>query len=86
MTPTENALVAYAILEQVDSDRAGGVAPEFLALDLARAQVYATLATVPAKPTQRALSEAIEEVLKADGIMEYRDIPWDAAEAVGRLL
>lgn len=86
MTPAENALVAYAILEQVDADREGGVAPEFLALDVARAQVYATLATVKAPPTQRAISEAIQAVLVADGMTEVADIPWDAAEAVGRLL
>jgi hypothetical protein len=86
VTPTENALVAYAILEQVDADREGGVAPEFLALDIARAQVYATLSTVKAPPTQEAIQEAISAVLEAGEYGYSIDVPVAAAEAVGRLL
>jgi len=86
VTPTENANIAYAILEQVDADREGGVAPEFLALDLARAQVYATLATVAVKPTQEAIRDAIEDVLDERGDAFAGSNALLAAEAVGRLL
>jgi hypothetical protein len=86
VTPTENAIIAYAILDEVNADLGGGRLPEFVALDIARAQVYATLATVPAKPTHSAIAEAVREVLVADGFMEHGDLPWDAATAVEALL
>lgn len=86
MTPTENALVAYAILDQANADLEGGRPTEFVALDIARAQVYATLATVPVKPSRSAIAAAIRGVLEADGFMEHGDLPHDAAEAVEALL
>lgn len=67
MTPTENALVAYAILDQANADLEGGRPTEFVALDIARAQVYATLATVPVKPTREALWAAISGAVEAGG-------------------
>lgn len=85
MIDNENALIAYAILDEVNGN-IGNVSHDVLMRDIARAQVYATLATVPPQPTHAAISDAIRDVLVADGITEYRDLPWAAAEAVGRLL
>lgn len=86
MTNNENALIAYAILDEVNEMVTNGGNPDVVMRDIARAQVYATLATVPPQPTHAAISDAIRDVLVADGITEYRDLPWAAAEAVGRLL
>jgi hypothetical protein len=86
VTPTENALVAYAILDQANADLEGGRPTEFVALDIARAQVYATLATVPVKPTQRALSQAIRDALDARGDELTYDATDAAAGAVEALL
>lgn len=86
LTPTENALVAYAILDQANADLEGGRPTEFVALDIARAQVYATLATVPVRPKQQAIAAAVREVLEADGFWEHGDLPEDVAKAVEALL
>lgn len=86
MTPSENAAVAYAILDQANADLEGGRPTEFVALDIARAQVYATLAAVPAPPTQVALSNAIRAALDARGVELTYDTADVVAEAVGRLL
>lgn len=87
LTSAENYAVASHILTDVsEAISVHGAAPETILREIARAQVYATLATVQAPPSQSAIAEAIKDVLVADGIVEYRDLPWDAAEAVGRLL
>lgn len=86
LSPTENAMIAYAILEQVDADREGGVDPTYLTIDVARAQVYATLATVPQPPSRADLAQAIQGAMAADGYIEVGDTPWDAADAVKGLL
>jgi hypothetical protein len=86
LTPTENALVAYAILDQANADLEGGRPTEFVALDIARAQVYATLATVPVKPTQNAIAAAVQGALDAAALPGYTDVAQYAAEAVEALL
>lgn len=50
MTDNENALIAYAILDEVNEMITVGGDPAVVLRDIARAQVYATLATVPAPP------------------------------------
>lgn len=86
MTPTENALVAYAILDQANADLEGGRPTEFVALDIARAQVYATLANVPVKPTQEALQKAVWDAMNANGDPVGYSAVEAAAEAVEALL
>lgn len=86
MTPTENAQIAYAILDEANGSIANGVPTEFVALDIAKAQVYATLATVTAPPTAEDLQGAFLDVLSEHGDLSYGDMAKHAAEAVLRLL
>lgn len=86
LSPTENAMVSYAILEQVDADREGGVDPTYLAIDVARAQVYATLAAVPQPPTQDALTAVIRDALDERGLPVFTEDAQVAAAAVEAIL
>ncbi len=87
MTDNENALIAYAILDEVNGSL-GNVAHDVLMRDIARAQVYATLATVPsaAKPDQETLQATISAALSDAGVFPGPGATAAAAEAVGRLL
>lgn len=87
LTPEENALVAYALLDEVNGMLANGGRVEDVTRDIARAQVYATLATaVRPKPSQEALVEAISDVLDARGHAFATSDAEAAAEAVRGLL
>lgn len=88
LTPEENALVAYAILDEVNDMLANGGRVEDITRDIARAQVYATLATMPLRPlpTQEAIVEAISDVLDARGPAFATSDAEAAAEAVRGLL
>lgn len=87
LTPEENALVAYALLDEVNCMLANGARVEDITRDIARAQVYATLATaVQTKPSQEALQEAIRDVLDARGHAFATSDAEAAAEAVRGLL
>lgn len=104
MTDNENALIAYALLDEVNAFRGRlddalelGARPDqisaevsLLTADIARAQVYATLATVPARPSQEALQDVIYDTLRARdadaGLLDAGAVAEAAAEAVGRLL
>lgn len=87
LSPTENAMVAYAILEQVDADREGGVDPTYLALDIARAQVYATLATVPVKPaTHEDIKRVLDLAVNREGMELTPGALQAAANAVEAIL
>ena len=86
MTDNENALIAYAILDEVNGD-IGNVPHDVLMRDIARAQVYATLAAVP-KPAadHTTVREAISTALEAAGTPVGTSDAWEAADAVMRLL
>lgn len=85
MTDNENALIAYAILDEVNGN-IGNVTHDVLMRDIARAQVYATLATVPTKPSAETIAETISGVMADAGwLPEAKDVD-EAAEAVWRLL
>ncbi len=86
MTDNENALIAYAILDEVNGS-IGNVAHDVLMRDIARAQVYATLATAP-KPAadHTTVREAISAALEAAGTPVGTADAWEAADAVMRLL
>lgn len=85
MTDNENALIAYAILDEVNGS-IGNVAHDVLMRDIARAQVYATLATMPSPPSQDAIVDALDAALSNAGYPVLSDGLTAAAEAVGRLL
>lgn len=87
MTDNENALIAYAILDEVNEMVTVGGDPAVIARDIARAQVYATLAAVP-KPAadHTAIREAISGALEAAGTPVGTADAWEAADAVMRLL
>lgn len=86
MTDNENALIAYAILDEVNELVTYGGDPTVITREIARAQVYATLAAVPAPPSQDALQDVIYDTLRARdadvGLLDAGAV----AEAVGRLL
>lgn len=87
MTPTENADVAYAILDGVNDDLANGRPIEFVAVDVARAQVYATLATVPVpSATHEAIKKAVDGGVSREGIQLTPGALHAAANAVMGLL
>lgn len=86
LTSAENYAVALEILAETSIAIGEGARPEVIDRDIARAQVYATLATVQPRPSEQAIAEAI------DGAM-YATLgdPWHttldrAVKAVGRLL
>lgn len=86
LTPAENYAVASEILAEVSLAIGEGARPEVVERDIARAQVYATLATVLAQPTQNAIQNAIVGALEAQGWYPGIEVAEAAAEAVGRLL
>lgn len=51
LTPSENYAVASEIMAEVGRAIGEGARPEVIERDIARAQVYATLATAPAPYT-----------------------------------
>ncbi len=86
MTANENAMIAYAILDEVNEMTTVGGDPAVVLREIARAQVYATLATVPARPTEDALWEAVHGALERVGIDNPAPETKEVVEAVGRLL
>lgn len=87
LTPAENALVAYALLDEVNDMLAHGGRPEHITRDIARAQVYATLATVPVPPaTHEAIKRAVDVAVNREGTQLTPGALQAAANAVGRLL
>jgi hypothetical protein len=82
----ENASIALAIMDDVAATISGGYSQTLVPTHIARAQVYATLATVQSPPSQWALTGAIRNALDARGVeLTYDDID-AAADAVARLL
>lgn len=85
LTPEENALVAYALLDEVNSMLANGARVEGITRDIARAQVYATLATRRV-PEVETIAAAIQEGMEATGYYPGVEGCKAAAEAVRGLL
>lgn len=82
----ENAQIAQAILTDVREIINGGYSQDLVPAHIARAQVYATLATVPSPPDLEALQDAIYAALRArDADVGYLDAE-AAAKAVMGLL
>lgn len=87
LTSAENYAVASHILTDVsEAISVHGAAPETILREIARAQVYATLATVTQRPTLQDIQEAISAALAAEGAPVGTLDAEAAAEAVGRLL
>lgn len=86
LSPSENYAVADEIMREVSVMLAQGARPEDIRRDIARAQVYATLASAATPPDEGAVSQAIRGALSARRV----DLGfWDAdvaARAVMRLL
>lgn len=87
MSPEEAAAIALAIMDEVNYMTTNGADPAIVTRELARAQVFATLAAAP-KPstTHIAVREAISAALEAAGAPVGTEDAWEAAEAVMRLL
>lgn len=87
LTPAENYAVASHILTDVsDAISVYGAAPEMVLRDIARAQVYATLATAGSRPDDKAIRETLWDALRGKGVTPNPEALQAAAEAVGRLL
>jgi hypothetical protein len=61
----ENAQIALAILTDVQETINGGYSQDLVPVHVARAQVYATLATIPSQPDLEDVQDAIYASLTA---------------------
>jgi hypothetical protein len=80
LSPSENYAVADVIMSEVGDMLAQGARPEDVRRDIARAQVYATLASAATPPDEGAVSQAIRGALSARRV----DLGFSDADAAAR--
>lgn len=86
LSPAENYAVALEILAETSLAIGEGARPEVVDREIARAQVYATLATAGSRPDDKAIRETLWDALRGKGVTPNPEALQAATEAVGRLL